>query len=85
MIAHKITITVKLLDREMMEHANVYQKPRIEMAVRTRAYQLQQMWIIFYLLDFTSLFNVFYFTITYICYDEECLPKNVPIIYDSVF
>ena len=41
MIAHKITITVKLLDREMMEHANVYQKPRIEMAVRTRAYQLQ--------------------------------------------
>ena len=84
-IAHKITASVKQLDREMIEQSNDYMKSRIEMAVLTRAHQLQQMWIIFYLLDFTSLFNVFYFTITFICYDPECIPTKVPIIYDSSF
>lgn len=84
-IAYKITISVKLLDREMIEHANDYNKPRVEMAVLTRAHQLQQMWIIFYLLVFTSLFNLFYFTICYICYNDDCIPTNVPIIYESSF
>lgn len=74
-----------MLDQEMMDQANDYQKPRVELEVRTRANQLQQMWIVFYLLDFASLFNVFYFSITYSCYDEYCIPKNVPIIYDSLF